>query len=80
MPRSDYKTCKGCGKPSSEVGDLSYTRLCAACGHARLEENIVGIATHSGPAFLRYRRAMVAAFGGVLLDDWPDDAQTGGHA
>lgn len=33
--------------------------------------NANAIKLHRGPEFLRYRRAMVAAFGGVLLDDQP---------
>ena len=48
---------------------MSWTGQCTDCGNAALEENMYGISSHSGPAFQRYRRAMVAAFGGILLDD-----------
>lgn len=69
MPRRDYKTCKSCRKHVSEVGPVSHTRLCSDCADAILVENIIGISTHSGPAFLRWRRACAAAVGGVLLDE-----------
>ncbi len=48
---------------------MSWTGQCPACGEARLRENIVGISTHSGPAFNRWRRGCLAAFGINLLDD-----------
>jgi hypothetical protein len=69
MPRLDYRHCKTCGRHASEVGNLSHTRLCPECGKATMNENIEGIATHSGPAFTRWRRAMAASVGAVLLDD-----------
>lgn len=69
MPRLDYKRCRSCGRPAHEVGQLSHTRQCAACGKAALVENIVGIATKTGPAAKRWRRALAASVGGVLLDD-----------
>ena len=69
MPRPDYKRCRRCRKSSEEVGELSHTRLCAACGAENLLENVDGLVHKRGPAFLRYRRAMVATWGGVLLDD-----------
>lgn len=69
MPKATYKTCKGCGKSSDEVGLLSHQRLCEACGTERLTENVLGISQHRGPAFLRWRRASAAAYGAVLLDD-----------
>lgn len=48
---------------------MSWSRLCGDCGKERLRENVIGIHTHSGPAFERWRRAMVACVGGVLVDD-----------
>ena len=69
MPDLRYKTCKGCGKSSAEAGDLSWTRLCYPCAKARVIENNDGISTHTGPAFTRWRRAMAASVGGVLVDD-----------
>lgn len=64
-----YTTCKGCGKPSSEVGALSWTRLCIACSKATLESNVDQMVAREGPNFNRWRRAMAACVGGVLLDD-----------
>jgi hypothetical protein len=32
-------------------------------------DNAISISQHRGPEFQRYRRAMVAAFGGVLVDE-----------
>ena len=80
MPRLDYKTCKGCGKPSSVVGTLSHTRLCITCAVAREEANNFGISRKSGPAFRTWRRQMAACVGAVLLDEPPTDVHTGGHA
>ena len=65
MPRADYRYCKACSRSSQEVGSLSWTRLCAACGGERLEENVYGIATKSGPAFERQRVGMIAQALGV---------------
>ena len=53
MPRLDYVFCKGCNRPSSEVGTLSHTRLCSSCATERLAENVYGIHAKSGPAYLR---------------------------
>lgn len=68
MPRLDYKTCKGCGRHASEVGELSHTRLCEECGTVNLYENVLGLVTHSGPAFARWRHGMAACVGALLLD------------
>ncbi len=77
MPRSDYKRCKDCGRHARDVGALSWTRLCGACAAVRLTENIDGIHEHDGPAFERWRRAMAASVGALLVDDlealMPDD-------
>jgi hypothetical protein len=69
MPRGDYKWCKRCGKHTSEVGPLSNTRLCAACGPAKAREHLIELAGHSGPAFLHWRRRIAASVGAVLVDD-----------
>jgi hypothetical protein len=69
MPRLDYKNCKGCGGHASEVGLLSWTRLCQTCYRERFEQNLDQLRAHDGPYFQHHRRACVAAFGGVLLDD-----------
>ena len=69
MPRDDYKTCKACGRHVDEAGPMSRRRLCAECGEERLRENIDGIHFHRGPAFTRWRRALAASVGAVLLDE-----------
>jgi len=48
---------------------MSHTRLCTDCGTERLARNVLGISEHRGPEFQRWRRAMAASVGGVLLDD-----------
>jgi hypothetical protein len=80
MPRLDYKTCKGCGRPSTEVGTLSHSRLCITCAVDREESNNFGISRKSGPEFHRWRQQMAACVGGVLLDDARPGGHTGGHA
>jgi hypothetical protein len=69
MPRPDYKRCRVCGRHTDEVGPLSHTRLCAADGIERFNRNVLGLSEHRGPEFIRWRRAMAASVGGVLLDD-----------
>lgn len=68
MGRPKIRHCRGCNA-EVEPRDLSWTKLCPVCGYERLEENVIGIASHSGPAFDRWRRAMAASVGAVLLDD-----------
>jgi hypothetical protein len=72
MPRITYRSCKRCGRRQPDVGPISWTRQCVECGVRELEHNIIGLHTHSGPAFDRWRRAMAASVGGVLLDDQPE--------
>jgi hypothetical protein len=48
---------------------MSWTGQCPTCGTRALAENIIGLTNHSGPAFNRWRRAMAASVGGVLLDE-----------
>src|SRR5437868_4062521 len=45
MPRSDYKTCRVCGRHESEVGPLSHTRLCSEHSAQRFTENIDAMKT-----------------------------------
>jgi len=51
---------------------MSWKGQCPACSEARLRENVIGLHTHSGVAIHRWRRAMAASVGGVLLDDIHD--------
>lgn len=70
MPRGRPRIthCRSCGRPV-EPRELSWTKQCPECGESNLAENVHGLASHSGPAFDRWRRAMAASVGGVLLDD-----------
>lgn len=62
MPRLDYRTCRECGRPSIECGELSHTRLCAECGLKNQTEALFGIADGHGPAAeRRLRRTIMAA-------------------
>jgi hypothetical protein len=54
--------------------------LCADCGEGILVDNVVGLHTHSGTPHERWRRAMAASVGGVLVTDLEealDAAQAG---
>jgi hypothetical protein len=72
MPKLTYKTCRECGRHTDEAGPLSHTRLCEVCSYNLLTENVIGLATRSGPALARWRRGMAASVGAVLLDDYRD--------
>jgi hypothetical protein len=69
MAKSKYASCWRCGAKRADVGMVSHTRLCSKCSHERLLENVDGIHSHEGPAFDRWRRAMAASVGAVLVDD-----------
>jgi hypothetical protein len=71
MPKPDYRYCRTCGRDAHEVGALSHTRQCVECGQVKLEQNALGMHVKSGEAWLRWRRAMAASVGGVLLDEVP---------
>lgn len=65
--------CRNCGLDSREEDiELSWTRLCPRCGRELMVENIDGLKYKAGEPLLRWRRAMAASVGGVLLDDAPD--------
>lgn len=59
MPRSDYKRCRVCRRPSLEVGQLSHTRLCIECARDRLNGNNDQIHVGAGP-FHELRRYGIA--------------------
>ena len=77
MPRLDYKRCKGCDRPASEVGELSHERLCSSCGAENLYENVAAMVMKSGPGWLKWRRAMAASVGGILAADLAQLDHTG---
>lgn len=53
----------------SECGPLSARYLCLECGESAALENRRGLMAHRGPALLRWRRGVVAAAGGILMED-----------
>ena len=69
MPRRDYKRCRYCGRPTSEVGALSHTRQCQDCWNYRRAENIRQLLDHKGPMFQHWRRKHITAAGGILPED-----------
>ena len=71
MRRSHFhpSRCKVCGKKSDEAERISQTGLCGEHARERLLSNIEQMHERSGPNFHRWRRAMAACVGGVLVDD-----------
>jgi hypothetical protein len=69
MTKKTYASCRRCRAKREDVGEMSHTRLCVACSHELLLENVDGIHNHEGPAFERWRRAMAASVGAILVDD-----------
>lgn len=60
--------CRGCGRTRDDGITLSWTGLCPACAEVRVTENVIGLATHSGRPFARWRQGMAASVGAVLVD------------
>lgn len=63
------KICRSCGGHVSQVGPLSARYKCQLCGIGRMAVNATQLHEHSGPSFERWRRALAASVGGVLLDE-----------
>jgi hypothetical protein len=51
--------CLTCGKSRYEVGEISWQGNCRDCGQLRLAENIIGIATQTGPGYRRWKSGML---------------------
>jgi hypothetical protein len=73
MPDHRRKKCRECNKSWHDVGLLSWTGLCVPCAKQRVEHNLDGLLTHSGPELHRWRQGVAASVGAVLLDE-PRDA------
>jgi hypothetical protein len=69
MPDRRWARCRECGVHRNEAGELSWTGLCVPCGDRLRAENIMGLHLKTGYPLDRWRRAMAASVGGVLLDD-----------
>ncbi len=63
-----------CGREGTPEDRISQTGKCGDCARALLVSNIDQMRERSGPNFVRWRRAMAASVGGVLLDDVKADA------
>lgn len=73
MPREDRKNCRHCKRHVSEVGPISHSGACSECGLARMNQNILELHARSGPSLIRWRRAIAASVGAVLLDELPTE-------
>lgn len=77
MGHPHYKNCKECGRHESEVGALSWTRLCGACGPARLLANADAMVARDGPEWEHYlMRSLLATHARLIAiqrDRLPDD-------
>jgi hypothetical protein len=67
-------TCRVCGRHRDEVGTLTWNGYCIEHGLELKDRNARALHAKSGPEFLRWRRAMAACVGGVLVDDSRDGA------
>lgn len=71
-------SCKRCGVSRETCGHLSRRGNCLPCGIAAETANLVGLKTKTGPAYERWRDAIVAGVArlpGVLVipDTLPDE-------
>jgi hypothetical protein len=69
MPDIRRKRCRLCNRHEREIGLLSWQGYCGDCGIELLTENVHQMHDRRGPNFDRWRRAMAASVGGVLVDD-----------
>lgn len=65
--------CKRCERHVDECGPLSARYLCADCGEGALLNNRRHLREHEGHWFQHWRRRVVAAVGGVLVDELDTD-------
>ncbi len=63
MPKGYPLTaCKGCQRPLAECGSLSSRGICADCGEARRNANLVCLVAKEGPYYDHWiRRTIMAA-------------------
>lgn len=64
-----YARCRNCGLHRDEGASLSKRGLCETCRHALHVQANDDLHYHRGPVFHRWRAAMAASVGAVLLDD-----------
>lgn len=58
----------------SEVGSLSARGKCESCAIERITDNHIGLRTHSGPYFRRWRERIAASVGAALVDTSRDES------
>lgn len=64
--------CKVCQKSDAEVGRISQRGYCIEHGVARSVEQLTSMHRFDGEDATRWRRAIAASVGAVLLDDVQD--------
>lgn len=65
--------CRACGRHRDEVGELSWTGLCAEDARRLSDEANDDLHFHRGPVFALWRQRMAECVGGVLLDERPPE-------
>ena len=63
------KNCVICHKPIEEVGSLSVRGKCQDCAVRRIAANNLQLRYHAGPWYAHWKRQLVSALDGVLLDE-----------
>lgn len=61
--------CRTCNGHRSEVGEISWAGYCIRCGVATRDAANDDLHYHRGPTFEKWRRAMAACVGAVLVED-----------
>ncbi len=69
MPDRRRVRCTCCGGHRDDVGEMSWTGLCAKCSIDILTENVVGIHTKTGPAHRRRLRGIANYLQRAMLDE-----------
>jgi hypothetical protein len=70
MPTSrHYARCRNCGAHRDDGASLSKRGFCSICGPKLQNERVDDLHYHRGPHFKKWRRAMAASVGAVLVDD-----------
>jgi len=69
MANNHRATCKVCGGHKSEVGEISWEGYCIQHGVEARDRANDELHFHHGPTFEKWRRAMAACVGGVLIED-----------
>lgn len=69
MAKGNRANCRVCGKHRDEVGPISWAGYCGEHGPGVRDQANDDMHFHRGPYFDRWRRAMAASVGAVLMDD-----------